>query len=371
MGLNTEISWCDSTFNPWIGCTKVSLGCANCYAEAQDKFRSWTPNGWGKGKPRNRTSKSNWRQPIKWNREAEVQLLRAGLDKALLPYTRPLVFCASLADWLDNEVPIEWLVDLLKLIHSTPNLNWLLLTKRPENWKHRVEKAVSFVENVSIKANEEPSPFAHFLSRWLVGLHPANIWIGTTVENQEMADKRIPEILKIPAKVRFLSCEPLLGPVDLTSAYLPCPNAEGVIQDPETGAYECCRKCDWTGIGNEMGINWVICGGESGHHARPMNPSWAFSLRDQCNAAGVPFFFKQWGEWVTEDQSPQDIVLPGESRAPWASKDKDGDFTKGDLTNVFKVGKKAAGRELGGRKWNEFPKTDYENPQTTQIPMVG
>src|SRR5581483_2425062 len=148
MSTQTKIEWCDHTFNPWIGCTKVDELCTNCYAETQDKFRAWTPKGWGKGKPRQRTSTANWRLPLRWNRDRgqTLEALKGTSFKAELE-RRPRVFCASLADWLDDEVPIEWLADLLALIHATPNLDWLLLTKRPENWMSRLVKAMKHNED--------------------------------------------------------------------------------------------------------------------------------------------------------------------------------------------------------------------------------
>ena len=276
MSANSKIEWTDNTFNPWVGCSKVSPGCANCYAE-----------GWAKrsglvkwGGERRRSREANWRQPVKWNREAEISNnawtagIRLGnteqelLDRGFIKPRSPRVFCASLADWLDDEVPVEWLAGLLELIYATPNLDWLLLTKRLENWRERMIRVESYERKKSpILALTATGAM---VADWGKGYPPENIWLGTTVENQAMADKRIPELLRIPAKVRFLSCEPLLGEVDLI-------NMEdfNILCNP--------------------GIDWVIAGGESGPGARPMHPDWARSLRDQCDAAGVPFFMKQMG----------------------------------------------------------------------------
>ena len=261
MAENSKIEWCDHTFNPWIGCTKVSAGCANCYAEAMMDSRLKRVI-WGKGNPRKRTGEANWKKPLKWDSDAG----KSG--------KRPRVFCASLADWLDDEVPISWLADLLDLIRSTPNLDWLLLTKRLENWTDRIMAVMAHVEGHSnteedwrrVENSCPDTDLGYWLNEWFMN-PPSNVWIGTSVENQETADKRIPELLKIPAKVRFLSCEPLLGPVDLM-------DAQGYWVAPL--------------------VDWVICGGESGPKARPMHPDWARSLRDQCRAADVPVFFKQW-----------------------------------------------------------------------------
>lgn len=281
---NTKIEWADHTFNPWVGCAKVSPGCAHCYAETLMDHRLGKAR-WGKGQPRVRTSEANWKQPVKWNKETE----RTG--------TRPRVFCASLSDWLDDEVPAEWLYDLLALIHKTPNLIWLLLTKRPENFERRLKAAAA-------QCTIDPLDITDRIHSWLDARRewsriPENVWIGASVEDQARADERIPRLLEIPARVRFLSCEPLLGPVDLIGS-------------------------KWTVSTDEPNpkIGWVIAGGESGFGARIMRPEWARSLRDQCVAAGVPFHFKQWGEHDCR---------------------------------TIRMGKGLAGRELDGRTWDQLP----------------
>jgi protein gp37 len=228
---NTSIEWCDMTFNPWQGCTKVSPGCEHCYAESLSK--RWGKDIWGSGKERARTSEAYWRQPLLWDREA-----------AMLGQ-RKRVFCASMADVFDEAVPSNWRFDLFELIEQTPSLDWLLLTKRPQNIFSMV------VELINTEADGD----------WPEDL-PPNVWIGTSVEDQKRADIRIPALLKVSAAVHFLSVEPLLEPVDL---------------------------------GNISDIEWLICGEESGARARPMNAEWALAIRDQCLSASVPFFFKQWG----------------------------------------------------------------------------
>lgn len=273
---NSHIAWTNHTQNFWIGCTKVSAGCKNCYAETLDKNRfSKTIGGgtkdapvlhWGKGAPRHRTSKSIWNDPFRWNKAAaHAEMTAEGYGQ---PYTRPRVFCSSLADIFDDEVPIEWLADALKVIHLTPHLDWLLLTKRPENWRTRLE-AVCEIDGDSM---------AH---HWLRDEAPDNVWIGTSVEDQPAADTRIPHLLKIPARVRFLSCEPLLGPLDL--------------------AFTCFNGAD--SFGTMPGIHWVICGGESGTNAREFNMQWARDILAQCRAADVAFFMKQMGA-TCYDQQP-------------------------------------------------------------------
>jgi protein gp37 len=288
MGANTSIEWCDHTWNPWEGCTKVSPGCAHCYAEARNKRFAGGAN-WGPGAPRRRTSEANWRQPLKWDAIAKLaeDLWEAVNHPECPPETktgviysgRPRVFCASLADWLDDEVPIEWLADLLGLIAATPNLDWLLLTKRPHNWYARVNDVHALLCRPGVNTESE-SLTRSFVFGWLSGVAPANVWIGTTVEDQARANERIPHLLRIPARVRFLSCEPLLERVEFTDVS---------------------RRADWKEVLGKpalAGVHWVICGGESGPGARPMLVEWAEGLRRQCQAVGVPFFMKQLGGHV-------------------------------------------------------------------------
>ena len=249
---NSKIEWTTHTFNPWIGCTKVSPGCANCYAETLMDTRYGRAK-WGDENPRSRTGKDNWAKPLKWNREyAEGDIM------ANPPIQRPRVFCASLSDWLDWKAPVEWRIALLNLIDKTPYLNWLMLTKRPESWQARMMEAC------------HASPLA---GKWLRGDAPRNVWMGTSVEDQTRANERIPLLLDIPTKIHFLSMEPLLGPVNLHQKH---PAA-------------CDADCWLSRIG------WVIVGGESGPGSRPMQREWVQSLRDQCYGANVPFLFKQWG----------------------------------------------------------------------------
>lgn len=281
---NSHIQWTDHTFNPWEGCTKVSPGCANCYAEARNQRFAGGAN-WGKGAPRRRTVPSNWREPVKWNREAqelfqahnrETQGSFGHLDDLMTEPHRPRVFCASLADWLDDEVPIEWLADLLDLIRTCEFLDWQLLTKRPQNWRPRIVQAMKHVEN---HASEYPD--ADALHTWILDwasilkpvIPPANVWIGTTVEDQARADERIPVLVNIPAIVRFLSCEPLLEKVDL-------------------GLFGNCAGHNKP-VYSE--ISWIIVGGESGHGCRVTDLGAIESVIHQCRAAKVACFVKQLG----------------------------------------------------------------------------
>lgn len=245
MAENSKIEWCHHTFNPWIGCTKVSAACDHCYAEAWDaRFKG---HRWGAKATRTRTK--TWGNPIKWNKQAKA----AG--------TRYRVFCASLADVFDNHKSIkpEWRAELWALIKATPHLDWLLLTKRPQN-------------------------IAKYLPEdWCDGYD--NVWLGTTVENQTEANRRIPELLKINANIHFLSCEPLLGEVDLENldyAGWPLNCLSGYTQNTISDTYPIPR------------IDWVIVGGENYKEPREMEIQWVRGLRDQCEITQTPFLFKQW-----------------------------------------------------------------------------
>jgi protein gp37 len=240
MAENSKIEWTTHTFNPWVGCTKVSPACDHCYAEGWAK-RTGQAGLWAG--ERRRTSVANWRLPYKWN------------NAAPLDAPRPRVFCASLADVFDNQVPEEWRRDLFWMIRETPNLDWLLLTKRPQNIRKMLP------------------------DNWADGY--SNVWLGTTVENQEAADRRIPPLLATPARVRFLSCEPLLGPVSLRWMSGYDYKAHQALGE-SVGQYDAIS-----------GLHWVICGGESGPGARRIEEAWAADLKRQCADAGMAFFMKQ------------------------------------------------------------------------------
>lgn len=325
MSADTKIEWADHTFNPWEGCQKVGPGCDNCYAEKRNaRFGGGVAINWGPGAPRRRTSDSNWQQPIKWNREAQ--------DKGV----RYRVFCASLADVFDNAVDPRWRDDLFVLIAATPNLDWLLLTKRIANVPAMVGTTVG----------------------WL----PTNVWLGITVVDQAEADRDIAKLLAIPAAKRFLSMEPLLGHVNLqhipvASGYGagPCSGCgSDVYIDALSGSTFCAGSCDGP---RSNGIDWVIVGGESGPKARPMHPDWVRSLRDQCGAYGVPFLFKQWGEHLPVELDSADAeglrvyAIDGCGALP---ERRHTIVTAHDQTFV-NVGKKAAGRHVDGRTWDEVP----------------
>ena len=278
MAQNTKIEWSDHTFNPWWGCTKVSPACDHCYAEAW--ARRIGLDLWGHRNSRRFLSKDYWRQPIRWNSLAKESGVRAR------------VFCASMADVFEWGRELSaWRTKLWRLIDETPNLDWLLLTKRP----HLIQRLIPWQ-----------------------GEWPQNVWLGTTIESQHWLEKRVPYLLENNAPVRFLSCEPLLGELNLNRA-----------------------------LGKDQ-VNWVIAGGESGPGARPSDPVWIRNIRDQCVENEVPFHFKQWGEWA-----PMDHI---NAIVPKTVKD-DGEYS----TRMGRFGKRAAGRVLDDRTWDGVPNIAYSD----------
>ena len=255
MAENSKIQWTHHTFNPWRGCTKVSEGCKHCYAETMSKRNLKVLGQWGPNGTRVVASESMWREPMKWDAAAKA----AG--------ERHRVFCASLADVFEGRDTMpesSWeaveaaRVRLWDVIYKTKNLDWLLLTKRPEN----IAGIIGGESGAGLAFMEE---------------NMRNVWIGTSVENQQAVEERIPPLLKIPAAVRFLSMEPLLGPVEFSYV--------GKRAD-------CLSQLGRRALG---GIHWVIVGGESGHGVRPCRVEWIRSVRNQCEAAGVACFIKQLG----------------------------------------------------------------------------
>lgn len=313
MGENSKIEWTDHTFNIVWGCTRVSPACQNCYAEAFSHRLG--KDLWGPGKDRQTMSESYWRQPLKWNRQAEKARVRRR------------VFCSSMADVFEDHKTVNFeRHKLFLLIEDTPHLDWLLLTKRPENIGRMLPRAW----------REKPRH---------------NVWLGTTVENQEWANKRVPYLLEVPAWVRFLSCEPLLGAVDLRRIEHRICNDDAPIK-PVLGNTETYNALRGERIAGRIGyacnkIDWVIVGGESGKGARPMHPQWARDLRDQCKAAGVAYHFKQWGEFLPLHGHREFMDLPeAKENRQWV---------KVEGETMVKVGKAAAGRLLDGRTWDELP----------------
>lgn len=350
MAETSAIEWTDATFNPWVGCTKISPACDHCYAEGWAK-RSGSVE-WGGA--RRRTSAATWRMPIKLNERARAEGRRIR------------VFCASLADVFDNQVPAEWRADLWELIARTPHLDWLLLTKRIGNAKDMLPVMDS--TQPGYRPWNEPWPWC-------------NVWIGATIANQAEADRDIPKLLATPAAVRFLSMELLLGPVDLTALAIRN-DAEMDALRPLTWASQ---VEEWRGTSDTWeddfedwfgrrpdevsglihpALDWIITGGESGPGARPSHPDWFRAVRDQCAAAGVPFLFKQWGDWKAsldrERDDPDwradytnDYVDHGKSR--WLNLAGGCGFHGERFHVMRRVGKKMAGRALDGIIHDGFP----------------
>lgn len=409
MGQDSKIEWTDHTFNPWIGCAHRQIdgephpGCEHCYAEAMMAGR-WKKVNWGPAGTRIMTSPANWAKPLAWNKAAE----KAGV--------RARVFCASLADvfedwqgsilshrvihdpacpengnqesefhpglWHRDDIGICEAGDttpglirgerlatmddlrrkLFQLIDATPWLDWQLLTKRPENIRRMWPRHIDGGDNPklwSVELGERDG------DRGSIPRHLRNVWLGTSVSNQKTADRLIPELRasRELCPVLFVSYEPATGPVD-------------IHRIPEMASRHKAR-----------GLDWWICGGESGPDARPMHPDWARTIRDQCQEVGVPFFFKQWGEWLPisempdageylyrsnrkaregQRQSDVDDVYGRRCTVETTTIRGDGTFGKGleafESRNgllayqTFRVGKKAAGRMLDGREWSEFPR---------------
>lgn len=333
---NTKIEWATSTFNPWMGCTKVSTGCANCYAEATMDLR-YHKVKWGAGQPRALTSVDNWKKPLRWNRAA----VAAGAMSD--PAKRPRIFCASLADVFDEEVPSRWRDRLWELIHACHALDWLILTKRPRNMAAMLPD--------DFLRPDDPLPWPH-------------VWLGVTVEDQANL-WRAEHLVTIPAARRFLSVEPLVGPLSFCLGQrnaLLCPLCQGSASDPEKPGP--CPACQDSLLG--LGIHWVIVGGESGDLARPMHPDWAARVMDECSSAGVHFFFKQWGEWspvthvALDADGSSDLeyvassVKPaGERKCPLRLAPACHEFPDGQ--RMLRVGKRAAGRCLDGIVYSGRP----------------
>lgn len=376
MADKSHIEWTDATWNPVTGCSIVSPGCTNCYAMKLAGTRL-----------KHHPSRANLTTMTKagpvWN--GEVRLNEQWLTQPL-EWKRPrMIFVCAHGDLFHEDVPDEWIDKVFAVMALAPQHTFQVLTKRSARMcnyltNSRVvrriyeiacdltlahELQVVLIGDRSSEALAPPGPRV-YLDLWPL----SNVWLGVSTERQQEADERIPLLLQTPAAIRFISAEPLLGSLDLVKARaLPPPDLPFFVPGTPLCGDPLCRRagphyprefgCRWHENGATgdapPSLDWVIAGGESGPGARPMHPDWARSLRDQCAAAGVPFFFKQWGGWVTEDQSPEDIVLPGKSNGPWTERDDIGGWTKGDQTQVFAVAKSKAGRLLDGVEHNGIP----------------
>ncbi|OCB15110.1 DUF5131 family protein [Mycobacterium intracellulare] len=295
MADNTGIEWTDATWNPVTGCDKVSAGCDHCYAETIahrfDGTRQF-PNGF-----RVTLRPERLGQPLRWRRPRRI-------------------FVNSMSDLFHDQVPDDYIAQVFAVMTVARQHTFQILTKRHARMRSLVGRGLLDL------VDHEAASMGFKVDRWPL----PNVWLGVSAENQQWADIRIPALLDTPAAVRFVSAEPLLGPIDLHT-------------DPiEAGSPF------WAGH-----LDWVIVGGESGPGARPMHPDWARSLRDQCVAADIPFLFKQWGEWASGNH--RDPTLDGQVSIPYRPNCPD----PYPLGWVRRIGKKAAGRELDGRTWDEYP----------------
>ena len=329
----TKIEWTDETWNPVTGCTKVSEGCDHCYAETIAHRFTGTkayPNGFDVTLRPERLD-----QPLRWKRPRKV-------------------FVSSMSDLFHKDVPDDYIARVFAVMALAPQHTFQVLTKRPGRMR-------------SLLSSEqfESAVFLATEGRF-EGCFPwplPNVWLGTSVENQKWADVRIPLLLDTPAAIRFLSCEPLLGPIDLNHWIGHTPECLGSDDPPWC-------TCPWEGRTREPyfykdKIHWVIVGGESGPGARPMHPDWARSLRDQCQATGVPFHFKQWGEWgIQGDSTRQCFIWPDgstqDARGLYSSPITGALLpteipTRPGWIHMVRCGKRTAGRELDGQTWDEYP----------------
>jgi len=300
----TKIEWCDEVWNVVTGCSKVSAGCEHCYAEAMS-----------------RRFDKDWKPWTKDNAAHNVKLHPERLEQPLHWRKPRRIFVASMGDLFHGEVLGSFITAAFLTMAETQRHTFLVLTKRAHRmrtWSEGMAKFWAITQRTDgQKGVDWPLP---------------NVWLGVTAENQRTADERIPRLLETPAARRFVSCEPLLGPIDFTDAPL----------DPES------TMSHWSLLDE---IDWVIVGGESGPKARPMHPDWVRSIRDQCQAAGVSFHFKQWGEYICKDNASLDweiIDYEGKFQPLFPNRD-----AVEPRACVKRVGKKAAGRQLDGRQWNE------------------
>lgn len=348
MSANTSIEWTDRTWNPIRGCSRVSEGCRNCYAE---KFAARFS---GPGMPYDGLARMGDLGP-RWT--GKVELANNLFDP--IRWRKPArVFVNSMSDLFHEkleDISIDAVFGAMLASHTLVDRarhTFQILTKRAERMRRYFEAgphallkrwAEAFDPYITM---DDPDTFFSEYSRDDVPWPLPNVWLGVSVENQAAADERIPLLLQTPAAVRFLSIEPLLGPVNLDSILGGTQWIGGQRgcggQHHGIGTPECPRELHHHHDHRcRRGIDWVIVGGESGPNARPMHPSWVRSLRDQCHAAGVPFFFKQWGAWAPYDRGANDsrtLATPGSLDEP-----------------MQRFGKKISGRELDGRTWDEFP----------------
>jgi protein gp37 len=364
MADKSRIEWTDATWNIITGCTLVDDGCRNCYAA--HLIASW--HAIGNHPSRKGLARKNAAGEAKFT--GEVRFNEQWLDQPLRWKKPRRIFVCAHGDLFHESVPDQWIDRVFAVMALAPQHTFQVLTKRPERAAWYLSKHTRSVDTglealgitlasharnprsgvgtgVIIKATDI-NPGA--LQAWPL----PNVWLGTSISDQASADLRIPHLLGAPAAVRFLSVEPMLGPVDLTEIAVARPDLRAsVILDALRGS---------GGLNGPLGrLDWVICGGESGAKARPMHPDWARSLRDQCAGAGVAFFFKQWGEWVQASHDACPDADMSRNKAIWLG--WNGEQAKPSCAGlvypigVIRIGKARAGRLLDGREWNQMPGT--------------
>jgi protein gp37 len=350
----SKIEWTNKTWNPVVGCSKVSAGCKNCYAirmawrlqhihHSAEKYADTVEKTAG--------GQLNW--------TGKVNLSESDLKKPLAWKQPRMIFVNSESDLFHEAIPFEFIDKVFAVMGRCQHHTFQVLTKRPARMlEYYNSDPYQRILNASYSLN---LPKGHSLG---AGIDNPNtpgawgwkhVWLGVSVENQQTANERIPILLQTPAAIRFLSCEPLLGPVTLplhSGAINPvCITCSG---SGKVNGIRCPRKC--IDGKNPFAIDWIIAGGESGKDARPMNPYWVRSLRDQSVKAGIPFFFKQWGEWRIYDHWDGDNArIIGQF---YFDEFHEGNYIIDDKKRsvcMAKVGKKTAGRLLDDREWNEFP----------------
>lgn len=349
MSDNTKISWTDSTWNPIVGCTIVSPGCTNCYAMRDAARIIRCSNGAGRPSHYEGTIQPSKAGPV-WT--GKVARAPDHILTQPLSWRRPRrIFVNSMGDLFHESVPDEWIDRVFAVMALAPQHTFQILTKRARRMREYLT-ALTFARIIGasggLPAERGTITACNIWKRGIVAL--PNVWLGVTAEDQQRADERIPDLLMTPAALRWVSVEPMLGAIDLETAW----NGYSALNS------ECWGECNWCTSGHpplyncqrgrqsaaEMakwrsGLDWVVCGGESGPAARPMHPDWARSLRDQCKAAGVPFHFKQWGEWLPVDEPASEIQEDRELRGTGA--------------HFHRVGKLRAGHLLDGVEHREFP----------------
>lgn len=389
MTIDTGIEWTDSTWNPVRGCTRVSEGCKHCYAELL-AARFSDPGQWGHGLAK-RFIRPDGGMEGRWtgqvgladDRKLTWPLRFKGHPQARAEGRPTRIFVNSTSDLFHEALPDSAIDRVFAVMALTPQHTYQVLTKRPERMRAYLSHQSTQKRIAATAAAlfpDEADPPGHEFDAWPL----PNVWLGTSAEDQAAADARIPELLATPAAVRFLSAEPLLAAIDLECIQAP----RYVPEDHEldwkfsalqTGDYYAFQ--DGLGVWEggdgphrEGALDWVICGGESGLGARPMHPDWARELRDQCAAAGVPFFFKQWGDWkeafhergtdteeVEAGSEEAEMLISLTRRPGWISRDGQFFEREDDLPEELpcrlmdRVGKKAAGRRLDGRTHDDMP----------------